>query len=66
MPDMTHGLNEGPHGAHRFAADVHGQNFYAIDRQFQDDKPRSVGRISLSNAAISSSLGFSTASVFAS
>lgn len=36
MPDMTHGLNEGPHGAHHIAADVHGQNFYAIDRQFQD------------------------------
>ena len=36
MPDMNHGLNEGPHGAHHIAADVHGQNFYAIDRQFQD------------------------------
>lgn len=36
MPDMTHGLNEGPHGAHHIAADVHGQNFYAIDGQFQD------------------------------
>ena len=36
MPDMNHGLNEGPHGAHHIAADVHGQNFYSIDRQFQD------------------------------
>ena len=36
MPDMTHGLNEGPHGAHHIATDAHGQNFYAIDRQFQD------------------------------
>ena len=36
MPDMTHGLNEGPHGAHHIATDVRGQNFYAIDRQFQD------------------------------
>lgn len=32
MPDMTHM----PHGAHHIAADVHGQNFYAIDRQFRD------------------------------
>ncbi len=29
MPDM-------PHGAHHIANDAHGQNFYAIDRQFQD------------------------------
>ncbi|MBX9946781.1 MAG: acyl-CoA dehydrogenase family protein [Reyranella sp.] len=29
-------MNEGPHGAHHIAPDVHGQNFYAIDRQFQD------------------------------
>lgn len=36
MPDMTHGLNEGPHGAHHIAADAHGQNFHSIDRQFQD------------------------------
>jgi alkylation response protein AidB-like acyl-CoA dehydrogenase len=36
MPNMSQGLNEGPHGAHHIAADVHGQNFYAIDRQFQD------------------------------
>jgi alkylation response protein AidB-like acyl-CoA dehydrogenase len=32
MPDMQHV----PHGAHHIAPDVHGQNFYAIDRQFQD------------------------------
>jgi len=32
MPDMQHL----PHGAHYIAPDVHGQNFYAIDRQFQD------------------------------
>ncbi|WP_428678305.1 acyl-CoA dehydrogenase family protein [Reyranella sp.] len=36
MPDMTHGLNEGPHGAHHIATDAHGQNFFSIDRQFQD------------------------------
>jgi alkylation response protein AidB-like acyl-CoA dehydrogenase len=36
MPDMTHDLNRGPHGAHHIAPDVHGQNFYAIDRQLQD------------------------------
>ncbi len=36
MPDMSHDLNKGPHGAHHIAADVHGQNFYSIDRQFQD------------------------------
>lgn len=36
MPDMTHDLNKGPHGAHHIAPDVHGQNFYAIDRQLQD------------------------------
>ena len=36
MPDMNQHLNEGPHGAHHIAADVRGQNFYAIDRQFQD------------------------------
>ncbi|MSP75502.1 MAG: DNA alkylation response protein [Rhodospirillaceae bacterium] len=29
MPDMQH-------GAHHIANDAHGQNFYAIDRQFQD------------------------------
>jgi acyl-CoA dehydrogenase len=32
MPDMT--LKA--HGAHYIAPDAHGQNFYAIDRQFQD------------------------------
>jgi len=36
MPDMNQRLNEGPHGAHHIAADVRGQNFYAIDRPFQD------------------------------
>ena len=36
MPERTRDLNEGPHGAHHIAPDVHGQNFYAIDRQFQD------------------------------
>ena len=36
MPDMTHDPNREPHGAHHIAPDVHGQNFYAIDRQFQD------------------------------
>src|SRR5215510_5238279 len=34
MPDMTTRL--GAHGAHHIAPDAHGQNFYAIDRQFQD------------------------------
>jgi alkylation response protein AidB-like acyl-CoA dehydrogenase len=32
MPDMT--LQA--HGAHHIAPDIHGQNFWAIDRQFQD------------------------------
>jgi acyl-CoA dehydrogenase len=32
VPDMEHV----PHGAHHIANDMHGQNFYAIDRQFQD------------------------------
>lgn len=36
MPDRTHDMNKGPHGAHHIAPDVHGRNFYAIDRQFQD------------------------------
>ena len=36
MADRARGMNEGPHGAHHIAPDVHGQNFYAIDRQFQD------------------------------
>ena len=26
----------GPHGAHYIAPDIHGQNFYALDRQFRD------------------------------
>ena len=30
MPAMS------PHGAHHIAPDVHGQNFYAVDRQFRD------------------------------
>ena len=36
MPDMNHDIKQVPHGAHHIATDVHGQNFYAIDRQFQD------------------------------
>ena len=36
MPDMSPILAKPPHGAHHIAPDVHGQNFYAIDRQFQD------------------------------
>ena len=32
MPDMSHM----PHGAHHIAPDIHGQNFYALDRQFRD------------------------------
>lgn len=40
MPDMTtalgHPQDAGPHGAHHIAPDVHGLNFYTIDRQFQD------------------------------
>jgi alkylation response protein AidB-like acyl-CoA dehydrogenase len=32
MPDMT--LKA--HGAHHIAPDIHGQNFWAVDRQFQD------------------------------
>ncbi len=36
MADRARGMNEGPHGAHHIAPDAHGQNFYAIDRQFQD------------------------------
>ena len=36
MPDVpTTAVNE-PHGAQHIAPDAHGQNFYAIDRQFQD------------------------------
>ena len=34
MPDMTARLPA--HGAHNIAPDVHGQNFYAIDRQLRD------------------------------
>jgi acyl-CoA dehydrogenase len=34
MPDMM--PDRAPHGAHHIAPDVHGRNFYAIDRQFQD------------------------------
>lgn len=30
MPAMS------PYGAHHIAPDVHGQNFYAVDRQFRD------------------------------
>lgn len=33
MPDMS---TLAPHGAHHIAPDIHGRNFYAIDRQFQD------------------------------
>jgi alkylation response protein AidB-like acyl-CoA dehydrogenase len=36
MSDRTRDMNKAPHGAHHIAPDVHGQNFYAIDRQFQD------------------------------
>src|SRR5580698_7844197 len=36
MPDMSPVLTKPPHGAHHLAPDIHGQNFYAIDRQFQD------------------------------
>ncbi len=36
MSSRARGTNEGPHGAHHIAPDVHGQDFYAIDRQFQD------------------------------
>jgi acyl-CoA dehydrogenase len=32
MPDMQYV----PHGAHHIAPDIHGQNFYTVDRQFQD------------------------------
>jgi acyl-CoA dehydrogenase len=37
MPDMM--PDRAPHGAHHIAPDVHGRNFYAIDRQFQDLMP---------------------------
>ncbi len=39
MPDMSPDVTQGakaPHGADHIAPDVHGLNFYAIDRQFQD------------------------------
>jgi alkylation response protein AidB-like acyl-CoA dehydrogenase len=36
MPDMSPGMTKAAHGAHHIAPDIHGQNFYAIDRQFQD------------------------------
>jgi len=36
MPDMAADRTKTPHGAHYIAPDIHGQNFYAIDRQFQD------------------------------
>jgi acyl-CoA dehydrogenase len=36
MPDMSPGMTKPAHGAHHIAPDIHGQNFYAIDRQFQD------------------------------
>ena len=40
MPDISPGMtkqaSEQAHGAHHIAPDIHGQNFYAIDRQFQD------------------------------
>ena len=36
MPDMAADRTTMPHGAHHIAPDIHGQNFYAIDRQFQD------------------------------
>ena len=36
MPDMSPVAVKVPHGAHHIAPDIHGQNFYAIDRQFQD------------------------------
>jgi alkylation response protein AidB-like acyl-CoA dehydrogenase len=36
MPDMANDTTKLAHGAHYIAPDVHGQNFYAIDRQFQD------------------------------
>ncbi len=36
MPDISPGLTRPAHGAHHIAPDIHGQNFYAVDRQFQD------------------------------
>ena len=38
MPDMSTvaAVAETPHGAHHIAPDMHGHNFFAIDRQFRD------------------------------
>ena len=39
MPDMSEtrpSRDHGPHGAQYIAPDIHGQNFYTLDRQFQD------------------------------
>lgn len=36
MPDMSQQTARVPHGAHYIAPDIHGQNFYALDRQFRD------------------------------
>ena len=40
MPDMSAEVRKpheyAPHGAHYIAPDIHGQNFYALDRQFRD------------------------------
>jgi acyl-CoA dehydrogenase len=36
MPDMANQMTRMAHGAHYIAPDIHGRNFYAIDRQFQD------------------------------
>jgi len=33
---MTQQAAREPHGAHYIAPDIHGQNFYALDRQFRD------------------------------
>ena len=35
MPDMSPVTSKQAHGAHHIAPDIHGQNFFAIDRQFQ-------------------------------
>src|SRR5262245_11295314 len=36
MPDMSQQAAKAPHGAHYIAPDIHGQNFYALDKQFRD------------------------------
>ena len=36
MPDMNPAMAKVAHGAHHIAPDIHGQNFYSLDRQFQD------------------------------